>query len=160
MWECRCDCGNIKITSSNNLQQRGDKISCGCEGRKIQAENAKNIFTKHGASNTYEYRMWVKAKSRAIEKSLPFEISYMDIEIPKYCPILGIPLYRGDIQEKNNSPSLDRLIPELGYVKGNINVVSNRANTLKSDGTLDEFEMIVAWIKENTNNKPKTINVL
>jgi len=147
MWECSCSCGNTKIISSNRLQQRGNKISCGCEGRKTQAENAKNNFTKHGDSNTYEYRMWTKAKSRAVEKSLPFDISHTDIEIPKHCPILGIPLYKGDTQEKDNSPSLDRLIPELGYVKGNINVVSNRANTLKRDGTLEEFEKIVAWLK-------------
>lgn len=147
MWECNCSCGNVKIISSNRLQQRGDKISCGCEGRKTQAENAKNNFTTHGDSETDEYRMWTKAKSRAREKSLPFDISYTDIEIPKYCPILGIRLFKGDSREKHNSPSLDRLIPELGYVKGNINVISNRANTLKSDSTLDELELIVKWMK-------------
>ena len=29
LWKCQCDCGNITIVSSNNLQ-KGSIISCGC----------------------------------------------------------------------------------------------------------------------------------
>ncbi|WP_145960516.1 hypothetical protein [Novosphingobium meiothermophilum] len=44
-----------------------------------------------------------------------------------------------------NSPSLDRIEPELGYVPGNTIVISNRANRLKSDATIDELRAIASF---------------
>ena len=44
------------------------------------------------------------------------------------------------------SPSLDQIVPGLGYVKGNVQVISHRANTLKSDGTLEEFKKLVIFL--------------
>lgn len=48
---------------------------------------------------------------------------------------------------RDNSPSLDKLIPDLGYVKGNVAVISWRANRFKSDGTLEEIRMIADWME-------------
>ena len=50
-----------------------------------------------------------------------------------------------------DSPSLDRIVPELGYVKGNIRVISNRANHLKSDATLEEHRKILLDAEANCN---------
>ena len=47
-----------------------------------------------------------------------------------------------------SSPSLDRIIPSLGYVKGNIRVISFRANTLKNNATLSELELILEDAKK------------
>jgi len=67
------------------------------------------------------------------------------------CPILGIPLIPGIGAQSPNSPSLDRIIPSLGYVKGNIAVISYRANAMKNDATIDELESfsnnILSYIK-------------
>lgn len=49
----------------------------------------------------------------------------------------------------DNSPSIDRLVPHKGYVKGNVRVVSNRANRFKQDCTLEEMELIFKYMKEN-----------
>lgn len=65
--------------------------------------------------------------------------------IPSHCPILGIPLFKGKSGGEANSPSLDRIEPELGYVPGNIVVISNRANRLKSDATIDELRAIASF---------------
>lgn len=43
-----------------------------------------------------------------------------------------------------NSPSLDRIVPERGYVAGNLRVISNRANTLKNNATIDEMRLVLA----------------
>lgn len=76
---------------------------------------------------------------------MPFTIETSDIVIPKTCPILGIPLQpRGD--NKDFSPSLDKVIPARGYVAGNVAVISNRANRIKSDATLEELKSIVAYV--------------
>jgi hypothetical protein len=47
-----------------------------------------------------------------------------------------------------NSPSLDKIIPSKGYIKGNVWVISNRANTLKNDASLQELELLVENLKK------------
>ncbi len=44
-------------------------------------------------------------------------------------------------------PTLDRIIPSRGYVRGNIAVISFRANFLKRDATLDELRKIIRYIE-------------
>ena len=85
------------------------------------------------------------AKYRAKTKGLPFNLDLSDIQIPKLCPILGIELKCGK-RGNPTAPSLDRHVPELGYVKGNVFVVSRRANYLKADGTLREFKKLVRYL--------------
>ncbi len=82
------------------------------------------------------------AKARATKAGVPFNITTADISIPHECPVLGIPLIVGQPQATDNSPSLDRVMPLLGYVPGNIIVISNRANRLKNNGTVAELRMV------------------
>lgn len=97
---------------------------------------------------TPEVKMWRRAKRRAKERGLPFEIERSDIVIPSACPILGYTLIpkSGKSGGTYNSPSLDKVIPELGYVKGNIQVISQRANAMKADASLEELRMFASWI--------------
>lgn len=94
--------------------------------------------------------MCTVAKARARAQGLPFNLEPEDIVFPDTCPILGIPLFFTDGGRTDNTPSLDKLKPELGYVKGNVCVISWRANRLKCDGSLEEFENIVKYLKDNT----------
>ncbi len=55
--------------------------------------------------------------------------------MPEVCPVLGIPLFVRDGKVGPNSPSLDKIVPELGYVTGNVKVISNLANNIKQDVT-------------------------
>lgn len=83
------------------------------------------------------------AKSRAKKKNLDFNITPEDIIIPDICPILGIKLENGNGCLIDSSPTIDRINPALGYVKGNIEVISYRANRIKNDATLDELKKVV-----------------
>lgn len=49
-----------------------------------------------------------------------------------------------------NGPSLDRLIPALGYVESNCFLVCSRCNTLKRDASLQELDAICKYIKLHT----------
>lgn len=95
-----------------------------------------------------EWALWYSAKARAKKVGVPFSIQVEDILIPPCCPILGLPLQRkagrggGDA-----SPSLDRIVPEKGYVVGNIAVISNRANRIKSNASAEEIERVAAWLR-------------
>lgn len=74
-------------------------------------------------------------RTRAKKFGIPFDISLEDVPVPELCPVLGIPLFRGKGKLTNNSPSIDRKVPAKGYVKGNVLVISYRANRLKYDCT-------------------------
>lgn len=88
------------------------------------------------------------SKYRARKKGLEHNITLEDVVIPSTCPILGIPIVVGDKKQTDNSPSIDRIDNSKGYVKGNIVVVSWKANDLKGRATIDELEKIVHFYKK------------
>lgn len=99
------------------------------------------------------------AKVRAKTRGLPFTIDLSDIVIPERCPILGMPLDKsapgrvgvgrhGGGAPRDNAPSLDRINPKLGYVRGNVHVISWRANSLKKDGTAAEMQLIADFLNK------------
>jgi hypothetical protein len=99
------------------------------------------------------YRMYHGAKQRAKNKNIPFDIDqdYIQKIIPSHCPVLGIPLLNGSGCFHDNSLSLDKIIPSKGYVKGNVCVISDRANRLKRDATLDELKKLVYYLETKGN---------
>ena len=80
-----------------------------------------------------ESKMVARAKVRAKAQGIPFDIDVTDINIPDVCPVLGIKLkiHTGKSGAFKDSPSLDKIIPELGYVKGNVQVMSQLANQMR-----------------------------
>lgn len=86
------------------------------------------------------------AKRRAMLYDLPFNITLDDIIIPDVCPVLGIPIISGGKANNPHLPSLDRFIPELGYVKGNIAVISLRANSIKKNASIKEIQALFEWM--------------
>lgn len=100
----------------------------------------------------YVAYMLQNAKKRAKKKGIPFNLRPADIILPATCPVLGIPMfYDPSLGRHDGSPSLDRLDSSLGYTPDNVRVISFRANKIKNDGTLEELEAIVAWLKSELN---------
>lgn len=93
------------------------------------------------------YKLWAGAKKRAKDKGIAFNLDLKDIVIPAACPILGIQLIRGVSCAHAASPSIDRLIPAIGYVKGNVWVISHRANSLKNNATSDELFKVAQAVR-------------
>lgn len=88
-------------------------------------------------------------KARAKKSGVVFNLTLDDIPpVPEFCPIFGIPLKVGKGRSEPDSPSLDRIIPEKGYVKGNVVWLSMRANAMKNNGTAEEHRKIANWIDE------------
>jgi hypothetical protein len=102
---------------------------------------------------TSEKRLWQGAKHRAARSGLPFNIEPSDFSVPDLCPLLGIPLTHGPGKIHDNSPSLDRLVPSLGYVKGNIIVISYRANRIKQNSSPEELELLAKNLRDLLNNR-------
>lgn len=93
-----------------------------------------------------EQLLWSRARFRAKKKNLKFDIALQDINIPKHCPVLGVPLILS--QTKGWAPSLDRIDAQKGYIKTNVWVISNRANMIKNDGTWQEHLLVVRALRE------------
>lgn len=95
--------------------------------------------------------LWRAAKQRATRKQLEFTINVEDIVIPEYCPILGIKLKRaiGTGSLLDTSPSVDRIDNTLGYTKNNIQVISTKANQMKSTANSQELLAFAYWVLEN-----------
>ena len=162
MWLCRCTCNNQKVILGDHLTRKSDSVvSCGC----IQKANR----IKHGAylPNAdirfhIKYSLLQSLRDRAHRNKYESDLQIEDMpEIPDVCPVLGIPLslYRkwssgkGKGKGRNrhdNSPTIDRVNSNLPYLKkykDNLCVISWRANKLKSDGVLSEFEGIVEYMR-------------
>lgn len=116
---------------------------------------AKNVFKKYSDNfeeksiiSTEKY-MLRSAKGHAKKNKLPFNLSIEDIVIPKYCPILGMELKCEKGRFIESSPTLDKINPVLGYIKGNIRVISYKANMMKNNANSEELKKFCDWINEN-----------
>lgn len=113
----------------------------------------KNKLNKWREKN-HEKAILLRAKQRAKQKDFEFSLDAVDIVIPLRCPILDIEIIRNK-SIKANSPSLDRIDNTKGYIKGNIMVISNKANTMKNNATPEELIKFAKWIL-NTYEKDST----
>ena len=139
-WECRCDCGaSVALQGSRLLH--GSNKSCGC----FRRDRAGQLYRTHGLSKTPEYCMFYDARKRALALGLPFAIEPHHIIIPAKCPVLGIELMQKGPRE--HRPSLDRVVPERGYVPSNIRVISFRANRIKSDASATELRAVLEYVE-------------
>jgi hypothetical protein len=142
-----------------------DYLCSECNSARTRAWEAENLGRAREANRNRasklraarpEWALWSSAKQRAQKAGVPFEIAVEDVVIPPCCPVLGIPLKRklgrggGD-----SSPSLDRIIPERGYVLGNIAVISNKANRIKSNATPEELDRVALWLRATLKMEPR-----
>ena len=95
------------------------------------------------------------ARTRAKVQGVPFNLTIEDLEslVVEYCPITLQPLdWKRELVKNgmphDNSPSLDKNIPSLGYIKKNCSIISRRGNTVKNNGTIEEHRRIVKYIAE------------
>lgn len=131
------------------------------EWRKKNAAHIEEyVVSKYGSwsarSRMYKERCPARvllnsAKRRAKDKKFEFNIEVSDINIPTMCPILDIPILRVYTEGKKagptpNSPSLDRIDNTKGYIKGNIQVISHLANTMKASASSKELVKFAQWI--------------
>jgi hypothetical protein len=145
------DCGNRTsaciraktIMPIKDLQKRS------AYGRGYRARKRSTITVQKAKRRTYvrisnpAVRMHKDAKARAKKRAIPFNIEVSDINVPLCCPLLGVLFTHGPTKKKRSpspfAPSLDRIRPELGYVKGNVRVISHLANTMKNAATPEQL---------------------
>lgn len=130
-------------------QRRAVQRAATLKYRRAHPEKTKASSSAWRAKNHARVLLY-KAKARAKQTARPFDLLPQDIVIPKRCPVLGILLKRhvGEGGKTfDDSPTLDCIVPEKGYVRGNVAVISGRANRIKNDATLNELRKVLAWLR-------------
>ena len=132
-----------------------------CIADKCNASLEKSLGIKLHDKIRAANRMHINAvRHRAKKKGLDFNLDDDDFVIPDVCPILGLPLRKtwGGSVSDDLTPSIDRVDNTLGYVKGNTMVISQRANSIKSDMTFQELALfctnMLRYIKSAQQKAP------
>ena len=148
-WLCLClNCSKTKRwIDASYLKNMPEGRGCGCNTR--QHRGLFRIIGRDVMTHYYSVRY------RAKKYNLPFDLVPEDFIPPKNCPILGIPLIRNSGKQDNspNSPSLDRFIPEKGYIKSNVHFISFKANRMKNDGTIEQWIKFGEWCEKHHHLK-------
>lgn len=114
-------------------------------GKRYSKE--KTLKTSKWKRLNPERRMWSSLKRSAKDRGLEFNLDWTDIVIPDVCPILGLRLKIGNSVTSADSPSMDRIDNSKGYVKGNVRVISHRANALKSNLTIEQARSLLRYME-------------
>ncbi len=117
-----------------------------CSTKIRQSEKLNRDWKVNAAKLLYK-----NIKSRCKRTGREFSIELEDIVIPEKCPVFGFELKREDKQTWMFAPSVDRIDSSKGYIKGNVTVVSRRANILKRDATVEELELLLNYYKTLRN---------
>ena len=94
----------------------------------------------------------IRAKQKSVDFNLTFEYLKKIFPQDNKCPVIGVDFQFGykNLDKKNSdfAPSLDRIVPEKGYVEGNVIVVCNIVNRVKSDSTIKILEKVFKFYKK------------
>ena len=149
-------CTKCGIFSDNfgNHKSTKDKLASWCRPCKNLQTNAKKD-THMQQKRGHVSRILSQRRTEAKRQQIPFttDLDYLFSIAEDVCPVLGIKLSwcerKGNATD--NSPSLDKFKPELGYVPGNVCWISFKANTMKQRATANEVQLLANWMKQIEN---------
>lgn len=153
IWECKCDCGNIRTAIHSKLTN-GSLQSCGCKKRE---DMLKRQWKGHGEiSGSLWTRIVNQAKSRNLDVTVTIEdIWNLFLEQNRKCKLTNLPLvFSSKYWATDGTASLDRINSELGYIKGNLQWVHKDINQMKSNFSEEYFFGLCRKVVE-INNKRK-----
>lgn len=123
--------GNVKVVSSLGLRNINIQLN-------IENKTYLNVYDY--IPKDIEKSIFDRAKENSKRRGCEFNLEKSDIITPTHCPYLGIELsYNKKDGKLDNYCSIDRIDSSKGYVKGNIQVISHLANTMKSSATTEEL---------------------
>ena len=118
-------------------------LSCSSQNNEYQVSTSDDILYS---------TIWNLSGANEIQNSF-FNLTIEDVTYTDICPLLNIPLNWEGGPRTKNTPSLDRIIPEKGYVKGNIRIISNLANMMKSYASNEELRTFAKNINVYMENE-------
>lgn len=116
--------------------------------KKYLEKNRQYRSTKKGHMTTFLSQAKRRARSKGIDFDLDTE--YLLSIAPDKCPVFGFKFVWGRKPGKRDfkGPSLDRIVQEQGYVKGNVAFISLKANMIKQNVTENELYAVADWLHD------------
>ena len=143
---CKC-CEESK--SVDNFPSRYDnsgRIRPYC--KECAKDSQKSRYKAHKRDSYFKLKS-SRARSRSQYLKVPFDLDagYLESIWTGFCPVTGVPLEKNTDRVNETAAELDRLVPEKGYVKGNVAFLSRKINRIKNNSNLIELEKLVEWMK-------------
>lgn len=155
---------SLDLFSKNNANK--DKLSNTCKtcDQEYQEKQRKKTpekrlvaareYQKERRKN-FDYRLQMllnaskqRARNKNIEHTLTIEELKELYPADGRCPVFGFTLQFGSAGFRENSPSVDKIDPKGGYTKDNVQIISWKANRLKTDATVKELELLLSFMKQ------------
>lgn len=134
------------MSRESDYYHRVTKHNLVAMAKKRAVEAAKRAAMPRSNPIHWVARLIPCVKHRAKQDGVRFDLTVGDIYVPEYCPVFGVRLLFGHKYHPDGA-SLDRIIPDRGYVKGNVAVISRRANMIKQDATAAQIRQVANWLE-------------
>lgn len=144
-----------KRHAKESYQRHRERRSLKAAERRKQGDNAEKAYLhkqEYYRKFPNKYLLML-AKRRAKTEGVEFNIDENDFKVPEFCPILNIKLSPvfSSFSDRDVTPSLDRVDNSKGYIKGNIKVISFKANRNKGDMSTEDIERLYNYIRSETH---------
>jgi hypothetical protein len=138
-----------RCRTCDNEYQRKRRI----DNKESDLEYHRKYQAKRREDFTYRLQMLLNAsKQRAALKNREHTITLEDIKdlypVDGKCPVFGFDLEFNSQGFRETSPSIDRIDSTKGYTRDNIQIISWKANRLKAYATVEDLELLVAFLKQ------------
>ena len=92
--------------------------------------------------------IWRNKRNHCQRQNIPFNLTeeYLEEIKEEFCPCFGFPLNYDGGKIRHDTASLDRIDPDGGYVKGNVQWVSTLYNQMKSNASVEELLTFARFI--------------
>lgn len=146
IWKCRCECGGLAYAREGNLRHKNQTTCKVCSLHKLVASKEQKCCI--------DYNVWYSLYKRAKERNIPCEVTpeylyQLFLEQNGRCALSGVEIFFGKKRKDESTASPDRIIPEDGYVVGNVRWVHKYVNSMRNNKTTDEF---LDWCKKIVNH--------
>ena len=160
--QCNC-CKDFKLLtcfSKNKAAKDGLQSKCKeCDNAYQRSrKDYKNAWSKEYQRNrrkdsSYRLQMLLNtSKQRAVSKGREHSITIEDLKeiYPEdnKCPVFGFELEWNSAGFRETSPSIDRIDSSKGYTRDNVQILSWKANRIKSYATVEDLEAVLAYMKQ------------
>jgi hypothetical protein len=157
----------LSLFSINRASKDGLQVRCkSCDNfrqaiRRMFNKEITNAKSKEYQKNRrkdpdYRLKMLLSAaKQRSINKNREFNITVDDIKYlwpsNNKCPVFGFELVWNNAGFRDTSPSIDRIDSSKGYTRDNIQIISWKANSIKSSSTVEDLRTVLKYMEQGAH---------